>query len=130
MGSNWACNSNPALMKISLILIPTIICTGCVTSHRQTLTSQQATTIALQLANQKASETYQCMPFHDGQPAHLADGHWIWTGHSGYGKEDLEATVLLAVNGTMPNVELQLLDNKMGFPGSGTGFSGGARSGP
>ena len=90
-----------------------MICAGCVTSHPQALMSQQATSLALQLANEKAFDVYQCQPFQDGQPAHWSDGHWIWSGQSGYGKADLEATVLLAANGTMPNVKLQLLDNRI-----------------
>jgi hypothetical protein len=39
-----------------------------------TLTAEQAKTVAMRLANDKASTLYHCQPFRDGQPARFVAG--------------------------------------------------------
>lgn len=91
-----------------------------VSRHGTSLTPEQATTLALQLANDKAAALYQSQPFHDGQPAQLVDGRWVWTDVRGFGRADIQATVELATDGSTNRVDLQLLDSQNPlFNGSG-----------
>jgi hypothetical protein len=85
-----------------------------VTSTRQSasLTSEQAKTVALRLANEKASTLYHCQPFADGQPAQIVAGHWLWDARQGFGHGDIMATVELASDGSTNSVDLQLLDSQ------------------
>lgn len=82
------------------------------TGRSASLSTWQATTVAIRLANEKASIFYHCQPFQDGQPARFVASHWVWMGHQGYGHGDFEVTVELAEDGSTNNVDLQLLDNQ------------------
>jgi hypothetical protein len=84
------------------------------------LTSEQATTLALQLANDQAATLYHSRPFQEGQPAKFTQGHWVWSDACGYGRGDIYATVELAADGSTNLVNLQLLDSQNPlFNGSG-----------
>ena len=87
---------------------------GCASNHPATsLSVEQATAIALRLANEKTFTLYHCQPFQDGQPAKFFRGHWSWTSQpQGYGPCDLQAQVALAADGSTNNVDVQLLDNR------------------
>jgi hypothetical protein len=76
------------------------------------LTAEQAKTLAIRLANEKADALYHYQPFRDGRSARLVAGHWVWTDQQGYGQGDIQATVELAADGSTNNVDLQLLDNR------------------
>jgi len=100
-------------MKIASILISVVLLTGCASSPQSSsLSAEQAGTLAMRLANDKASTVYHCQPFRDGQPAHFVDGHWIWTSQQGYGLGDIQARVELAPDGSTHSVDLQLLDSR------------------
>jgi uncharacterized protein YcfL len=100
-------------MKISHVIFFALLLVGCTSTHQSaSLTADQATIVAMRLANEKASTIYHCQPFRNGQPAHLVAGHWIWIDQQGYGQADIQARVELAANGSTHNVDLQLLDNR------------------
>jgi uncharacterized protein YcfL len=92
----------------------TLLLVGCSrsTQERASLTAEQAGAAAARLANDKAIVLYHCRPFTDRQPAQLARGRWIWSDRQGFSQGDIEATVLLAVNGATNSVALQLLDSR------------------
>ena len=75
------------------------------------MTAEQATSLAMRLANDKAFADYYCRPFHDGHPAQFQAGHWVWTDMEGLGKSDIQASVELAADGSVEHVQLEILDN-------------------
>jgi len=94
-------------MKPSLIVGLGLFLVGCTsTQPGASLTADQAKTLAMRLANDKASAIYHRQPFHDGQPATFASGHWVWTAR---GSGDVEAKVELAADGSTNSVALYLL---------------------
>lgn len=76
-----------------------------------TLTTEQASTIARNLANAEAQRLYGCQPFSDSPPARFADGYWVWHDRRGHGRADVEGTVELAPNGTTRRITVELLYN-------------------
>ena len=99
-------------MKIPSILISAFLLVGCASSHQHaSLTAQQAKSLAIRLANDKAFALYHCQPFQDGQPAHFVAGHWIWTDQQGFGHGDVQAKVELAADGSTHDVDVQLFDS-------------------
>jgi uncharacterized protein YcfL len=99
-------------MKTSLIIVLVFILIGCKSSQPNTsLTAKQATTVAVQLANEKASTLYQHQPFVDGQPAKFVEGRWLWVEQQGFGHGDIQASVELAADGSTNNVDLQFFDS-------------------
>ncbi len=91
---------------------------GCGIRHEQAgLTADQARSMAVQLANDKAAELYGCRPFHDNLSAHFAAGCWRWTTRQGAGYTDFQATVELAADGSTNHVEVQWLDSRNRFTG-------------
>lgn len=100
-------------MKTSLTLVLAVVLIGCESSRqRASLTAEQATTVAIQLANGKASTLYQHQPFVAGQPAQFVAGHWHWVARQGFGRGDIQATVELAADGSTNSVDLQLFDSQ------------------
>jgi hypothetical protein len=80
------------------------------------LTVEQATRIARQLANDKAAALYHWQPFLGSQPARLVANQWVWTEHQGFGYGDIQADVELAPDGTAKKVEIQILDSRNILP--------------
>jgi hypothetical protein len=76
------------------------------------LTAEQAQTVAMRLANDRASTLYHCQPFRDGQPARFVAGQWVWVNLQGFGHGDIQATVQLAADGSTNSVDLKLLDSQ------------------
>lgn len=104
-------------MKILCIIVSTFLLAGCASSRQSaSLTAEQAESLAMRLANDKALTLYHGQPFRDGQPAHFAGGHWIWTDEQGYGSGDIEAIVELAANGSTNSVDVKLFDSKNQLP--------------
>jgi hypothetical protein len=104
-------------MKTSLIVILVFIFIGCESSRRSaSLTAEQAATVAVRLANDKASTLYQHQPFVAGQPAQFVAGHWLWVARQGFGLGDIQATVELAADGTTNSVDLQLFNSQDPIP--------------
>jgi hypothetical protein len=100
-------------MKTSLILILAFILIGCESSQRSaSLTAEQASTVAIRLANEKAFTLYQHRPFVAGQPAQIVAGHWLWVARQGFGHGDIQAIVELAADGSTNSVDLQLFDSQ------------------
>ncbi len=100
-------------MKTSLVLVLGVVLVGCESSRqRAPLTAEQATTVALRLANEKASTLYQHQPFVAGQPAQFVRDHWLWVAQQGFGHSDIQARVELAADGSTNNVSLQLFDSQ------------------
>jgi uncharacterized protein YcfL len=100
-------------MRTSCVIIFALLLVGC-TSTRQNapLTAEQAKTVAMRLANNKAFTLYDCQPFRDSQPVRFVAGHWIWVEQQGFGNSDIQATVQLAADGSTHNVDLQLLNSQ------------------
>jgi hypothetical protein len=80
------------------------------------LTAEQAKTVAMRLANDKAFRLYHCQPFRDGQPARFVAGQWVWVDQRGFGQGDIQATVELAADGSTNSVDLKLLDSRNLLP--------------
>jgi uncharacterized protein YcfL len=100
-------------MKTLFVVIFSFLLIGCESSRRSaSLTAEQATTVAVRLANDKASTLYQHQPFAAGQPAQLVAGHWLWVARQGFGLGDIQATVELAADGTTNKVDLQLFNSQ------------------
>jgi hypothetical protein len=103
-------------MKTSLIVVLAFLLIGCESSRQSaSLTTEQATTIAMRLANDKASALYQHQPFVAGRPAQFVAGRWLWVARQGFGRGDIQATVELAADGSTNNVGLQLFDSQNKF---------------
>ena len=96
------------------------------------LTSAQATSVALRLANEKANALFHHRPFKDGQPARLLAGKWVWTDGCGVALLDYHASVTLAADGSTNRVDIQVWDDTMRpyFFRSQPGFPGPMRSVP
>ncbi|MGD0261530.1 MAG: hypothetical protein ABSD29_17075 [Verrucomicrobiota bacterium] len=109
-------------MKLWPFIASVLLLSGCSpstqtsTPHTTALTAAQATTLARQLANDEAFARYRCRPFHDGQAAQFEQGRWVWTGLKGAGQLDLDATVMLAADGSTNSVDLKVLDSRPSLP--------------
>jgi hypothetical protein len=104
-------------MKTSLIIVLALLLVGCESSRQSaSLTRAQATSIAMRLANDKASTLYQHRPFVTGQPAQIVAGHWLWVAQQGFGHGDIQATVELAKDGSTNKVDIQLFDSQNPVP--------------
>jgi hypothetical protein len=100
-------------MKTSLIVVLAFILVGCESSRQSaSLTTEQATTIAMRLANDKASTLYHSQPFAVGQSAQFEAGHWLWVAQQGFGRGDIQARVELAADGSTNSVDIQLFDSQ------------------
>ena len=77
------------------------------------MSSTQAKTLAQQLANDEAFTRYGCRPFHDGQTPRFEQGRWVWSDRHGYGKGDLEASVMIAADGSTHEVNFDVLTNEL-----------------
>jgi len=112
----WTLGGYERFMKPSCIIIFALLLVGCASTHQSaSLTADQAKTVAMRLANDKASTLYHCQPFRDGQSAQFVAGHWLWVQQQGFGHGDIQATVEIAANGSTNNVDVQLLDSKLPF---------------
>ena len=101
-----------AFMKILSTIISAFLLVGCSRSHQSAaLTAEQARSLAIKLANDKALALYHCQPFLDGQPAQFVAGHWIWTSRQGFGHGDVHAKVELAADGSTHDVDVKLFEN-------------------
>jgi hypothetical protein len=112
-------------MRTSAIIIFAVLLVGCASSQPKqspSLTSTQATALALQLANDKADALYHHRPFQDGRPAQFVTGKWVWSDGCGVALLDYQASVMLAADGSTNNVNVQLLDDVEPLPRS---FRGG-----
>ena len=99
-------------MKTALIATVALFLIGCASSQQSaSLNPEQAKTIALRLANDKASTLYHCRPFHDGEHVCFIRDRWEWSGQVPMGQGDLEATVVLAEDGSTNQVSFQTLVN-------------------
>ena len=98
-------------MKILPFIFCAVFLVGC-TSSRQaaSISREQAGTLAVRFANDKAFAQYRCRPFRDTQSIHFTADHWTWTDRQGIGRGDIEAKVEIASNGTVRSVEIQLLE--------------------
>jgi hypothetical protein len=101
-------------MKTSLIIILAFLLVGCTGSGQRTsLTSEQAVTLALRLANDKADTVFHHRPFQGSQPARFEGGRWVWTESRGAGIEEFQAHVEVSADGSTNSVDIQLLDNAL-----------------
>ena len=96
-------------MKTSRVILFAFLLAGCASQRPvASLNAEQAKTMAIQLANDRAFKLYRCQPFQVGEPARLVAGQWVWASHQGFGLGDLQATVKLARDGSTNQVDLQL----------------------
>jgi hypothetical protein len=101
-------------MKTSLIAVLGFMLIGCESSRQSvSLTAEQAKTVAMRLANDKASTIYHRQPFHDGQPAAFVSGRWVWRELA---PGDIEATVELAADGSTNSVVINILSETAVLP--------------
>ena len=94
-------------MKTLSFVFVMLFLAGC-TSMRPSasLSAGQATALAVQLANDKASTICHRKPFLDGQPAAFVSGRWTWRELA---PGDVEATVELAADGSTNSVAINIL---------------------
>ena len=105
------------LMRTPCFILLVLLLFGCTsTKPEASLTVEQATKIARQLANDKAAALYHWQPFLGSQPARLVANQWVWTEHQGFGYGDIQAEVKLAPDGTAKKVEIQILDSRNILP--------------
>jgi uncharacterized protein YcfL len=103
-------------LKTSIIFVFALLLVGCASTQQiASLTAEQAKTVAIRLANEKASTLYHNQPFQNGQPAQFVEGRWVWVTQQGFGLGDIQATVELAADGSTNNVDLQLFDSTLFF---------------
>jgi hypothetical protein len=101
-------------MKTPFVIALGAVLVGCASSPPKTsLSAEQATTLAIQLANAKAQAMYHRQPFGDGQPAALESGHWVWRQLA---PGDLEAEVELAADSSTNAVSLFILSDIINRP--------------
>ncbi|HEY1790899.1 MAG TPA: hypothetical protein VGJ73_22315 [Verrucomicrobiae bacterium] len=87
-------------MKALCFVFLSLIVAGCASPKQHaSLTTAQATRLAIQLANDRAAFIYHCRPFNDGQPATFVNGLWRWDQLC---LGDYEANIELADDGS-PN---------------------------
>ena len=99
-------------MKLLCALIGSLLLAGCASAPPgPPLTVEQATAQAVQLANDKTRALYRVQPFQGGQPARFVDGRWVWTDRKGVGRQDVQATVELAADGSTNHVDLRVYDS-------------------
>ena len=80
-------------------------------TSRVSLTSAQATTLAIELANDRADDLFHHRPFEDGRPAQFVTGKWVWTDGCGVALVDYQVSVTLSADGSTNSVNVQLLDD-------------------
>jgi hypothetical protein len=108
-------------MRTSCVLVLAVLVAGCASSPPgPALTAEQAASLAVQLANDKASTFYRIQPFHDGRPAQFTARHWIWTDRRGVGQMDMQVTVELAADGSTNCVDLRVFDSMNRYLGPTT----------
>ena len=104
-------------MKTPLIAISLLLLAGCESSPTNTshtsITAAEATSISVQLANDKADAVYHRRPFESKQPAQFENGRWIWTASRGVGILDYQARVELAADGSTNSVDVRLTDDAL-----------------
>ncbi len=94
-------------MKTPFVIALGAVLVGCASSPpRASLSAEQATALAIQLANAKAQAAYNRQPFSDGQTATFDSGHWVWRQLA---PGDLEAKVELAADSSTNAVSLLIL---------------------
>src|SRR5438093_8239872 len=108
----------PLCRSILLILL-----TGCGKPNGQSeapngrleaqMSSEQATLIARQLANQRSQALYHCEPFDGAGSAQWLNGRWAWHERRAYYSGDIEAMVLLGPDGSAQSVQVTLLVDRM-----------------
>jgi hypothetical protein len=102
-------------MKTPFVIVLAVILVGCKSSRQSaSLTADQAKTLAMSLANDKAATLYHSQPFVAGQHAQFefVSGHWLWVAQQGFGHGDIQARVELAADGSTNSVNLQLFDSQ------------------
>ena len=102
-------------MKIWHLFPLVLVLVGCSSPTKQrspTLTAEQARIIARELANKKAHALYGSQPFLDGASARLVQGRWIWSDRRGFGAGDMEASVVLAGDGSAQSINVVFLDSR------------------
>ncbi|HTV42142.1 MAG TPA: hypothetical protein VMF08_16345 [Candidatus Sulfotelmatobacter sp.] len=98
----------------AIIIFALLLVTGCKSSQSiSSLSSDQATALALRLANDKADSLYHHRPFQDGQPAQFVAGKWVWMDGRGVALLDYQASVMLAADGSTNSVDVELLDDSL-----------------
>ena len=105
-------------MKIRHLIPLVLVLVGCsnaTVQHPASLTAEQARVIARDLANEKANALYGTRPFWDGASSRFVEGRWHWNDRRGCGGGDMEATVILAVDGSAQSVNVMLLDSRALF---------------
>ena len=104
----------PEAMKTPLIAISVLLLAGCESSWTPTpITAEQAATLSVQLANDKAELVYHRRPFENKEPATFEGGRWVWKASKGTGILDFWALVGLAADGSTNSVDVKLLDDAL-----------------
>jgi len=105
------------VMKTLFAIMAIFLVVGCESSRRGALlTTDQAGTLAVRLANEQAATLYHCRPFRGSHPASFEAGHWVWAEQQGFGRGDIQAAVELAADGSTNHVVLHLLDSQNSLP--------------
>ena len=134
----WALGCLKCFMRMPFLVICAFLFIGCASSQpKDSLSAQQATRLAIQLANTKAEAAYQRQPFHDGETARFESGGWacvagayqrqlfhddktcresgVWVWEE-LAPGDIEAEVEIAADGSTNRVSLNLLSDVVDVP--------------
>lgn len=100
-------------MKTAFVIIVALLLVGCA---KAPLTPIQAEALAMRLANDKADALFHHRPFRHSQHAKFLAGQWIWTDSLEAGLGEYRATVELAADGSIHNVDVRYEIEAL-FPG-------------
>ena len=99
-------------MRTTCVIILALLLAGCTSSPpKVALTADQATALAIELANARADSLYHVRPFQDGPLARFLDERWTWTDRRGAGHQDVQVNVELAADGSTNCVDLKVFDS-------------------
>jgi len=93
-------------MRTAFIILFALLLVGCASSPKSAqLTPEQATSLAIRLAGEKAREQGFYGSFQNGQSANFVAGHWVWHSHvEATSTSRYDATVELAADGSTNQV--------------------------
>jgi hypothetical protein len=100
-------------MSARRLILFALLLSGCSSlPHTGNLSVEQATSLAVKLANEQAQAIYHFQPFRDGPSAVFVQGQWFWSDLKAQGQLDVEGSVRFPADGANPSVRVILLDNQ------------------
>lgn len=113
----WIVNDGSDKLKMRQVIPIVLLLAGCGrTLQTSNLSVEQATGLAVKLANERAQALYHCQPFRDGPSAEFVQGRWVWSDLKAQGQLDVEGSVSFGADGANLSVSVIILDNRPTLP--------------